>query len=168
MRTPSLAVLLAAAVLAAPPAPAEPLGPGGALPAITLADQHGALHTLDASLRLVVLTRDMDAGGIVRELLEKEGAAWLERQSAVYIADVSRMPGVIRAAIAKPRMRRRPYPILLDESGKETVDFPSAGKQATLIFVKGLRIERVEHVGSAEALGAAVGGAAPPTAAPGS
>jgi hypothetical protein len=151
VRVPALVTLLLAG-LAAGAFAAEPLGLGGALPEIRLPDQHGQERSVPADVRVVLLSRDMKGGGAIRELLEKDGAAFLSQHSAVYVADVSRMPGLIRAAIAKPRMRRRSYPVLLDEAGTATASLPSAASKATVIFVEQGKITRVEHVDTVDAL----------------
>jgi hypothetical protein len=151
LRVPAIVALLAAG-LAAGSAAADPLGVGGALPELRLPDQHGQERSVPPDVRVVLFSRDMKGGGAIRELLEKDGAAFLAEHSAVYVADVSRMPGVIRAAIAKPRMRRRSYPVLLDEAGAATAPLPSASGRATAIFVEQGRITRVEHVDTVEAL----------------
>lgn len=155
MRTTPTLLALAALALA-PGAAADSLGVGSRLPALTLEDQHGEPHTLDPSLRAVLLSRDMDGGGVIREVLEEGGPALLEGADAVYVADVHGMPGVIRSLIAKPRMRRRPYPMLLDEEGGPTAPFPSEEGKATLILLEELEITGVEHLDSPEDLRAAL------------
>jgi hypothetical protein len=79
--------------------------------------------------RVLLLTRDMDAGGFVREALAEDGAACLDRAGAVYVADVHRVPGVIRRIVAIPRMRTRPYPVLLDtERRRPLASRPARGR----------------------------------------
>jgi hypothetical protein len=126
------------------------IGVGAALPAVTLDDQHGETHAIDASLRAILFSRDMDGGGVIRALLDPEAlgepaTAFLDRHGAVCVADVHRMPGLIRRAIAKPRMRKRPYPLLLDEKGDPTSAWPSQEGHATLIRLDGLRVVEVLH-----------------------
>jgi len=144
--------LVAAGLALAPTAAAESLGAGARLPALTLEDQHGEAHTLDPSLRAVVFSRDMDGGGVIRDALQEEGDLLLEDADAVYVADVHGMPGIIRSLIAKPRMRDRPYPMLLDEEGEATAAFPSEPGKATLLLLDELEITGVEHPGSPEEL----------------
>jgi hypothetical protein len=139
-------------LLVAARAGAEPLAPGSTLPPLSLPDQHGKTFAIDESVRVVIFTRDMKGGGVVKEALQPDGSAFLERNHALYVSDVSRMPGFIRAAIAKPRLRGRGYPILLDEEGKSTADFPSTEGKATLLLLEKLRVVRVEQVGSVEEL----------------
>jgi hypothetical protein len=146
----------AALLLAALPAPAqgpektEAIGVGALLPAVTLSDQHGEAHAVDASRRALLFSRDMDGGGVIRALLEPDAldepaTAFLERHGAVCVADVHRMPSLVRRIIAKPRMRKRPYPLLLDEQGDATAAWPSREGHATLIRLDGLRVVEVLH-----------------------
>ena len=155
MQAARLARLLVLLVVAAR-AGGEPLALGSSLPPRTLPDQHGTPHAIDESVRLVHFTRAMQGGGVVKEALQTDGRGFLERQHALYVSDVSRMPGFIRAAIAKPRLRGRGYPILLDEEGTATADLPAAEGKATLLFLEKLRVTRVEQVGSVEELSRAL------------
>jgi hypothetical protein len=151
LRSPFLGV----ALLCAAGAAAEPLDVGAALPALELADQHGESRAIDAAVRIVLFSRDMDGGKVVREALERKGegaAGLLAERDAVYVADVSRMPGLVRRMIALPRMRRRPYPVLLDEKGAATAAFPSRDGRATVLFLDGLRVTRIAYEESPDAV----------------
>jgi hypothetical protein len=142
--------------LAAARAGAEPYAVGSSIEPLTLADQHGVERGVSAATRGVLLTRDMDAGGFVREALASEGAAQLERAGAVYVADVSRMPGLIRRMFAIPRMRQRGYPVLLDTEGAPTARFPAEAGKASWIRIDGLRVVEVRFLASADEVRAAL------------
>jgi len=152
----SLGVPLLVAVLLAGGAVAQ--GPQivpDRLAAFELADQHGAAHRVDGSVRVLVLSRDMDGGAVVRGALERQGeaaAAFLAERGAVYVADVSRMPGLVRSLIAIPRMRGRPYAVLLDTTGETTAALPSQEGRATVLWLEDLRPVRVELLDSPDAL----------------
>lgn len=149
-----LALALALAV-AAPAAAGGPTLVPAQLAPFSLPDQHGETRAVDASVRLVVLSRDMDGGSVVREALAKQGggaAAFLAAHGAVYVADVSRMPGLVRSLIALPRMRSRPYPVLLDEDGKATAALPSEEGRATVLWLDALHPQRVDFAATPEAL----------------
>lgn len=154
-RLPVLAALAVASAAGAE-TPDAPLGAGDPLPTLELEDQHGEAGRLDASAALVLFSRDMEGGGVIKEALARDGAAFLERNGGVYVADVSRMPGIVRSLMAKPAMRRRPYRMLLDEDGGPTAAFPTRSGHATLLFVDAGQIARVEFVASPAALRAAV------------
>jgi hypothetical protein len=112
---------------------------------LTLADQHGEARAIDASVRAVLFSRDMDGGGVLKEAVGDDGAELLERCKAVYVADVSRMPALVRSLFAMPSLRRRGYPVLLDLEGAATSDFPSDEGKGTLVALDRLRVESVRH-----------------------
>jgi hypothetical protein len=109
----------------------------------------------------VLLTRDMDAGGFVRAALAEEGAAKLARAGAVYVADVHRMPAPIRRLFSLPRMRERPYRVLLDTDGEPTAALPSESGKATWIRLDGLRVVELRFLATAADVAAALAPAVP-------
>ena len=128
---------------------ADPHVAGETLPGMEIRDQHDRVHKIDASVRRILFTADMDAGGFVKEALAEDGAAMLERAGAVYVSNVSGMPALVRRIFAMPSLRRRPYPILLDVDGSLTARFPVQEGKATLLVLDALKLVRVEHLGSA-------------------
>jgi len=131
------------------------LGVGGKIPPFEISDQHGNARHVGAAVRAIVFGRDMTAAGIVREALEGHEAL-LASAGAVYVADVSGMPRLVRRLIAVPRMRRLPYPVLLDDDGSRSRDFPHDAERVSVIRLGSSVIEGVEHVDSAAALRAAL------------
>jgi hypothetical protein len=158
---PSLQLVLLVLPVLAPPAAGEPLTVGDALPALTLEDQHGQERAIDAGVRHVLFARDMDGGGVLKDALSEGGAELLAATGSVYVADVSRMPGLVRRMFVLPSLRRRGYPILLDSDGTATVDFPGQKERATLIELDALRITRVRQFSDKAALRGALEAARP-------
>jgi hypothetical protein len=144
---------------------AQPLAPGSRLDPISLEDQHGETRSVDASTRLVLFSRDMAGGKFLREALEDRDGAYLASHGTVYVADISGMPSLIARIFAIPRMRGRGYPMLLDRDGSVTTALPDEEGKATLLFLDGLRVQRVEHVDSAAAVKEAIEGDPAPAAA---
>jgi hypothetical protein len=144
-----LVLALAAPALADDPAP--PLRVGDTLPELTLQDQHGAQRVVDATARVILFSRDMDGGDVLKTALEDLPEGTLEERSVVYVSDISGMPGIIARLFAVPSMRRRPYPMLLDRTGEATALLPDQPGQATMIHLDALRITRIEHFDDAEA-----------------
>jgi hypothetical protein len=142
-----IAVVLAA-VVAGSAAAAEPHAVGDTLPALEIRDQHEQVHKIDASVRRILFTADMDAGGFVKQALAEDGASKLERAGARYVSNVSRMPALVRRLFALPSLRRRSYPILLDVEGTLTARFPVQEGKATLLVLDALELVRIEHLGS--------------------
>jgi hypothetical protein len=157
-------LVLAIACALAAAASAEPLGEGDVVDPFSLEDQRGVVHPVGADVRLILISRDMDGGALLKEALEDAGAdeAWLAERKAVYVADISRMPGLVARLFAIPRLRGRGYPVLLDRDGAVTARLPTADQRASVIRLDALRIASVVHAESADAVRAAIEAAAAP------
>lgn len=143
-----LALAMGAPALADDPPP--PLRVGDTLPELTLQDQHGAQRVVDASARVILFSRDMDGGDVLKAALDDLPEGTLEMRGAVYVSDISGMPGIIARLFAVPSMRRRPYPMLLDRTGEATALLPDQPGLATMIHLDALRITRIEHFDGAD------------------
>ncbi len=140
---------VAIALVFAAVAAAQTLGVGAPLPALTLVDQHDVALTIGPETRVILFTRDMDAGDLVKEALAEDGAARLAEADALVVADIERMPGVITTLFALPAMRKRPYRMLLDRDGKATAMLPSEEGKVTVLTLDALTITGLTYADSA-------------------
>jgi hypothetical protein len=129
---------------------------GSTIPRLTLEDQHGAEGVIDDTVHIVVLTRDMDAGNVVKEALGTEEQRFLDERHVVYVADISGMPALVSRLIAVPRMRDRRYRIFLDRTGEIVPRFPVTAGKPTVVYLEKGRVTRVVHPANAAELRAAV------------
>ena len=161
IRMRALASILALLLAVALPATAEdevaPYDVGDAIAGFTLEDQHGDEGSVDEQTRVILFSRDMAGGDLLKEALADVDAEALEARGAVYVSDISGMPALVSRMMAVPAMRRRPYDLLLDRDGETTARFPDAEERATLIYLDGLRIERIEHLAVAAAVRGSLG-----------
>jgi hypothetical protein len=109
------------------------LAVGDALPALALRDQHEADVRIDPAIRVLLYTRDMGGGGLVKAALAEGGKDALAVAGAVYVSDVSGMPRLVLRAFALPSLRQRPYPVALDLSGEVTRSLPFAEGKVTVL-----------------------------------
>ncbi len=137
---------------------AEEYKVGSLLPALEIEDQHRTKHKLGPSVRAIVFTRDMDGGAVIKEALAEGGKEKLADAGAVYIADVSAMPAIIRRIFAEPKMRNRPYAMLLDRDGSLTRNFPSQPGRVVLLKLDALRIQSVDYLDSSDGVNQALTG----------
>jgi hypothetical protein len=140
------------AILIAGNAHAQPYAVGDTIEPFALEDQHGKSRTIDASVKVILFSRDMDGGDILKRGLADVDPGYLDGKSAVYVADISRMPRLVARMFAIPAMRDRPYAMLLDRDGKATARLPAAEGQATLIFLDELAVQRIANVAEAPAV----------------
>jgi hypothetical protein len=155
----SLATFIGAVLFVAT-AFAGSLGPGQQLTAFTLYDQHDLAAPINATTRMIVFARDMDAADIVEAALADNGAALLSDAGALFVSDIHKMPSLITRLFAVPAMRKRPYRMVLDREGKLTADWPAQEEKVTLIKLDRLEIESVEYIGDAARLRAVLQAAA--------
>jgi hypothetical protein len=130
---------------------------GEQLTGFTLETQFGQPVAVDAKTRILLFSRDMEGGDLLKQALEDVPGETLEERGAVYVSDISGMPSLVAKLFAVPAMRRRPYEMLLDREGSTTSSLPDNPGQATLIHLDALRIERIEHASSVEAIRSSLG-----------
>jgi len=108
-------ILLGVALLAAS---VQAVEPGERLAPWTLSDQFEQAYTLDDDLRILLVARSMDAAKLLDAALEGRAKGYLEARQALFVADISRMPGLIGKLFAIPAMRDYSYRVLLDREAQ--------------------------------------------------
>lgn len=101
------------------------LEPGERLAPWTLLDQFDVPYTLNEETRILLVARDMDGAKLVDAALKGKPRGYLEERQAVFLADISRMPGVIATLFALPKMRDYHYRILLDRDARIAPRYPA-------------------------------------------
>ncbi len=130
---------------------------GSEIAPFSIEDQHGQSHQLDASVEAVLFSRDMKGGDLIKAALADVSPSFLEQHHAVYLADISGMPGLIARMFAIPKMRKRPYPMLLDRDGSLSEKFPDVEGKATVVSLAKLRVTAIQHFTTADDLMRALG-----------
>jgi hypothetical protein len=97
---------------------AQALETGERLAPWTLSDQFEQAYTLDDDLRILLVARSMDAAKLLDAALEGQAKGYLEARQALFVADISRMPGLIGKLFAIPAMRDYNYRVLLDREAQ--------------------------------------------------
>lgn len=137
-------------LLVAGGAAAEPYAVGDSVEPLTLKDQHGDEHAIDASARLVLFSRSKAGSDVLKSALHRWTEDSLAQRNIVYVADIHTIPALIRRGFVIPAMRKASYPILLDKEGELTSRFPSEKDEATLVFLDNFQVERLLFTSSWE------------------
>jgi len=148
----SIGLLLGAPLAGAEDDTLRPLRVGEVLPEFSLEDQFGADGRVDDKVRVILFSRDMEGGDVLRTGLEDVAEGVLPAAHVVYVSDISGMPRLVARMFALPKMRKRPYPMLLDRTGEWTALLPGTPGHATFIQLDRLKIRAVEEFDSAEAV----------------
>ncbi|WP_418184703.1 hypothetical protein ACNSOS_06880 [Aliarcobacter vitoriensis] len=101
---------------------AAPLAVESTITDLKIKDQHEVEKTIDANVKTILFASDKGTSDLLRDYLlplsEKENI--LEKNSAVYVADISGMPSLISKFIALPKMKKYPFSVLLlDDTNKD-------------------------------------------------
>ncbi len=139
-------------------ASAAPLAVGDTLQPFSISDQHDHPGKLDATVRVLLVSRDMTANKLAKQAFLPKSADYLPAAHAMYAIDVSGMPGFVTRHFAIPKMQKYGYPIFLDREGTIITDLPTQKSLVTVIKLKQLKVESIEYVNSATALTNAVDG----------
>lgn len=146
LRTFAAAALAVAASLAA----AGTLQDGDPLPALSLKDQHARSVAVSDDTRLVFLAAEMSSSKLMAKALEALPPSALAERKAIYIADISSMPGPISTLIAIPKMQKLPYPVAVVTEASETSALPRQPGAVTILKTQGGRITGVHYAATAE------------------
>lgn len=106
----------------------------------TLEDQFGDSVMIAPDTRLLLVASSRKAAGVVNETLEEMPEGFLEAHSALYVADVSRMPKMITRMTLVPAMRSAHYRVLLDYDSRVAPEHLGRGDTVLWLGLEGLAI----------------------------
>lgn len=118
----------------------------------TLLDQFDKPYTADADLRVMLIARDMAGSKLVKAALDGRPAGYLEARHAVFVADISRMPGAISSMFAVPAMRDYSYRVLLDREARVANRFDAQAAAVTWLQLEQGKVVSSRRFDSAAAL----------------
>lgn len=150
------AALLLLTALVWPAAATAPV-PGQHLPALHLKDQHDHEWYVHADTRLVIFAADRKASNLVMAVLGPQPKGFLATRHAVYLADMSRMPGFITRSFALPALREANFEIGVSLDEKTLADWPRQNHAVTLIRLDQGRVVSHEYASTEAQLKAALG-----------
>ncbi len=86
----------------------------------TLANQFEKIHTINSEIETIIVSFEKGTGADVNEFLNNKDPDFLQKNKAVFIANISGMPSFITKMFALPKMKKYKHSILLiyDENDK--------------------------------------------------
>ena len=114
----------------------------------TLPDQFGKQHTLENDTKKLVFTFEKDAAHIMKDFLQQEEKGFLNKQSALYIADISPAPVFIRNAFIIPDLKKSPYPVLLiyEEETAKNFRYDSKSEAIKIVTLENKTVTDIRFV----------------------
>lgn len=127
------------------------------MPPVNVQDQHEQPWRITADTRLVLFATGRKASNLAMEVLGQQPKDFLATRHALYLADMSKMPGFITRTFALPSLREQPFAVgvVLDE--KRLADWPQQENAVTLIRLEAGRVVAVGYAASTGSLREALG-----------
>lgn len=128
---------------------------GDTINAISLLDQHDKNLQITDATQVVLFSRSMEGGDIIKNTLQPLSDTPLPVK-LVYVADISAMPSLIARFVAVPQMQDYPFSVGLDREGEISQSLPAVKDMATMIVLDHLHIIDIAYFDSSEVLSRAL------------
>lgn len=136
---------------------AAPVQPGQPLPPLQLKNQHDQAWQVAPQTRLVIFAAGRKASNLVMEVLAPQPAGFLGSRQAVYLADMSRMPGFVTRTFALPALREQKFEVGVSLDEKTLSGWPREDDAVTLIRLESGRVVSHEYIRTEAQLKAVLG-----------
>lgn len=121
----------------------------------TLLDQNDKAYTLDDDAQVLLIARSMAAAKLLNAAIEDAPAGYLEARRIVYVADIEKMPSLIKL-VAVPAMRSAKYRILLDRDGRVASGYNGDRDSVQWLTLKGGAVVQEQRFADSVALKQAI------------
>ncbi|WKE67033.1 hypothetical protein PVT67_07285 [Gallaecimonas kandeliae] len=101
--------------------------------AASLKDQFDKALPVPGQAKVIFFAADMDGGDLVKDTFGKAKDDEMAKAGVLYVADISKMPGLVFKLFAKSKMQKYPYRMALDRDGDVTAGWPRQKGAVTVI-----------------------------------
>ena len=124
---------------------AKSVAVGQTLPALSLKDQFDKPWQITPGTRLVMFAAGRKASTLAQVVLQSLPKDQLTRRQAVYLADMSKMPGFITRTFALPALKEMPYAIGVSLDEATLANWPRQPDAVTLIELEQGLVKRINY-----------------------
>ncbi len=121
---------------------------------LKLNDQFGKPQTIDADTKTVIFAFSKDTGHTCNDFFATKDESYLKDHKAVFVADVSGAPSLIRSMFIMPGLEDFKHPILVIDDADVSAGYKPAhnSEKIVVVSVDNKNITAVEFVNSPEEL----------------
>ncbi|WP_373073457.1 hypothetical protein [Sulfurimonas sp.] len=102
--------------------------------------------------KMVLIAFDKDTGALVNEYLSTKNKYFLQKQKAIFIADINRMPTVITNMFALPKLRKYKHLIYLHYGEKFQNDVPKQDEKISVIKFENNQVKSISFISTEDEL----------------
>lgn len=113
---------------------------------LELKDQHDKSVAINEQTNLILFAAGKSTSALMSKTLEDLPPTTLRDKKALYVADISGMPGFITKMVAIPKMQKRPYTIAILRDEAQSKRVPQKDGAITVIQLKAGKITDINFV----------------------
>lgn len=121
------------------------------LAGLTLNDQHGKAHTLSSDTKSVIFAFSKDMGHLCNDFFVTKDVEYLANNKAVFVADVSSAPSIIRSMFIMPGLQDFDHRVLVLDD-ENTAQSYKTGVDALKIVVVNLENNIITNITAANTI----------------
>ena len=110
-----------------------------------LPDQFDKVHSLSSDTKTIIVAFRKKYGHIVREYLKKHDPKLLEKNNAFFIADISKVPVVIRNMFILKDLKKSKFPVLLIYDKKISDSLNESKDGIMVLHLENKKIKSTEY-----------------------
>ena len=131
---------------------------GNSLETLVLNDQHEKPQSLSADTKKVIFAFSKDMGHMSNEYFNKQDPNFLVEHNAVFIADVSGAPSLIRSMFIMPGLKDFKHPVLVIEDKNVAASYriDENSEKLMILDVDNFIITNISYVASEDELAKAL------------
>ena len=108
---------------------------GKSLQQLKLNDQFEKTHTLTADTKKVIFAFSKDMGHLGNDFFSAQDEHYLENNHAVYVADISQVPSLIRSMFVLPGLKDYKHTVLLISDNTDSVRYKPKNNSEKIMIV---------------------------------
>ena len=114
-----------------------------------LPDQFGAYHTVDRHTQTIIVSSQKDTSKDINTYLSTKKPNYLKESSAVFIANISKMPAIITKMFALPKLKEYKHNILLINN-EDDDRFSNKEEKITIYKLENSVVKKVYYINSSK------------------
>lgn len=104
------------------------------------------------STKTVLIAFDKDTGALVNEYLSEKNKYFLQKNKAIFIADINKMPTVITNMFALPKLRKYKHLIYLHYGEKFQNEVPKKDEMVSVLKFENKELKEIFYIKTKEEL----------------
>ena len=106
--------------------------------------------------KLIIVGFEKDTGATVNDFLNTKDKYYLQKNKAIFIADIHAMPSVITEMFALPKMKKYKHLIYLHYGKEFQKNTPNKDDKITILRVENRKISNISYISTPKELQAAI------------